>query len=671
MKSKFIVLILAAFAVAAPAKLLAQETQPQQKSLAPYFYVKSKDSAGDELPLKETSADVQIAGVIADVTISQVYRNEGQIPLEALYIFPGSTHAAVYALDMDVGERHIVAKIKEKAAARKDYEQAKSEGKSASLLEEHRPNIFQMNVANIMPGDTIKVRLHYTEILVPEESQYEFVFPTVVGPRYSNKPASDAPPSEHWVENPYLHEGQAPTYTFNFALALDSAIPIKDVSSPSHRIDVTYDDPAHARVALNPAESGGGNRDFVLRYRLAGAAIESGLLLYKGDTENFFLLMAEPPKRVDAQAIMPREYTFILDVSGSMWGFPLDTAKALIHDLITALRPTDKFNVLLFSGDSALLSPIALDATPANVASALGLISKQPAGGGTELLPALKHAFSLPTTEGYSRAFVVITDGYVDVEPEAFDLIRNSLGAANLFAFGIGSSVNRHLMEGMARAGQGEPFIVSKPEEAPYAARRFKDYIESPLLTKLSLESSGIELYDVDPIAIPDLYAQRPVVLFGKWRGESDGVLSLKGSAADGEYRASFTLSPKNANAKLSALKYLWARSRIATLNDYNNLSSSDDRVKEVTALGLAYNLLTPHTSFIAVDEVVRNTSGSGQQVKQPLPLPQGVADSAVGEQVPSVPEPETYALMAVCLLMMSAALAMNRKGSSRRKGRA
>ena len=203
-------------------------------------------------------------------------------------------------------------------------------------------------------------------------------------------------------------------------------------------------------------------------------------MLYEDGDEKYFLAMIEPPKRVAPAQIPARDYVFIVDVSGSMHGFPLEVTKALMRNLLAGLRPTDTFNVLLFSGDSAVLAPAPLPATPDNIERAIALINQQSGGGGTELLPALKRAMALPGGENRARSIVVVTDGYVSVETQAFDLIRNNLGNANVFAFGIGSSVNRFLIEGMARVGQGEPFIVTNADEADARAEALRRYIESP-----------------------------------------------------------------------------------------------------------------------------------------------------------------------------------------------
>ncbi len=621
----------------------AQQAESEDRTLSPYFMVLSEDSSVDRMPLEATSASVNIAGVIADVKVSQVYKNDGQNPLEAIYVFPGSTRAAVYSMKMTIGDRVLVAQVAERRAARKRYEQAKNEGRSASLLEQHRPNVFQMNVANIMPGDRIEVELKYTELLVPTDGTYEFVYPAVVGPRYSNTPESAAPASEKWVSNPYLHAGEAPPYTFDLDAILSTGLPIQQATSPSHQVNIQYDSKSYATVKLDSSEKSGGNRDFILKYQLAGGQIESGLLLFDGqpssestlkENEKFFLLMVQPPKQVKKDIIPPREYIFIMDVSGSMNGYPLKISKKLLKNLIGNLEPHEQFNVMLFAGASAVLSEDgSLPATSENIKSAIKLIDRQEGGGGTEILPALKRALALPKSEGISRTIVIVTDGYVDVEPKVFDLIKKNLGNANMFAFGIGTSVNRLLIEGIAHVGMGEPFVLTKPDEAEQQAENFRNYIQSPVLTNISTDFGDFDTYDVEPTAIPDVLSERPVIVFGKWKGGKKGVITLSGFTGDRQrYNQSFNAADVTPLAENSALRYLWARHRIMILDDYNQLWPEKDHVQTITKLGLKYNLLTKYTSFVAVDSIVRNTNEQEpDQVRQPTPMPMGVSNMAVG----------------------------------------
>jgi len=638
-RSKGLIAVTATVLILILMTCLAYAEDTEDRTLSPYFFVKSDDPETDRLPLKSTMADVSIAGVIADVKVTQVYRNEGQKPLEAIYVFPGSTRAAVYGMKMTIGERVIEAEIKKKDDARKIYEDAKHQGKSASLLEQHRPNVFQMNVANIMPGDEIKVELFYTELIVSEDRVYEFAYPTVVGPRYSNTPAGPDPRPDAWVSNPYLHEGEKPTYDFDIRVKLAAGIPISKISSPSHKVHVAYRDKSDAEISLDNSEKKGGNRDYILQYRLDGDRIQTGLLLYKGKDENFFLLMGQPPKRVAKAEIPGREYIFIVDVSGSMHGFPLEISKKLLKDLIGNLRPADVFNVVLFAGSSSVMSERSLPATGDNIQKAISVIDRQRGGGGTELLQALQTALSLPRSENYSRTVIIATDGYVTVEEQSFDLIRNNLGEANMFAFGIGTSVNRHLIEGISFVGSGEPFIITRPEDAPEKAGRFRKLIETPVLTNISVNFQGLDVYDVEPPSIPDILAERPLIVFGKWKGKTKGKIMIKGATGEGPFSESIDVGRQIPDDKNVALRYLWARHRIKLLSDYNSLNQKEERVVEVTELGLKYTLLTAYTSFVAVDTEVRNSSGESIKTIQPLPLPQGVSDYAVAEKaIPSTP---------------------------------
>ena len=614
-------------------------------SLSPYFFVETEDSGVESFPLLDTQVDANITGVIARVKVRQRYANRGSTPIHAKYIFPGSTRAAVHGLTMTVGDRIVRAQIKEKQEARRIHEAAKSAGKSTSLLEQERPNIFSMQVANIMPGDTIDVELEYSELLVPENGQYEFVYPTVVGPRYTGKTEEQA--KSEWVANPYLKTGQEPRTGFDIRVRLAAGMPVQEIACASHPVDVTYDGPGTANIRLDTAEFGG-NRDYILRYRLSGKQIASGLMLYEGQDENFFLLMAQPPERPEAKAIPDRDYMFVIDVSGSMHGFPLNTSKTLIRHLIGSLRPTDTFNMLFFSGGNELLSPAPLEATEANIRSALDMLDACDGRGGTELLDALNRSMSLPTREGASRSLIVITDGYISAEDEAFDLVRDNLGRSNLFAFGIGSSVNRHLIEGLAKVGKGEPFILTDPSESAAVTARLAEYVASPVLTNIKVALNGFDAYDLEPSGVPDLLAQRPILIFGKWRGERAGSITLSGLNGEGPYTQTFNVGDTLPASSNAGLRYLWARERLVQIADCVGYRNATQNREAIVALGLKYNLLTAHTSFVAVDEVVRNPGGNAKNVKQPLPLPAGVSERAV-----SVPEPEFWVLLLLFLALV------------------
>ncbi|MEC5214646.1 hypothetical protein RCH06_003215 [Polaromonas sp. CG_9.5] len=534
---------------------------PRLKTESPYFFVKSSEPGVDQLPLKSTQVEVRVSGVIADVTVTQRYKNEGQRAIEARYVFPGSTRAAVYGMNVRLADRLITANIREKQQARIAYENAKKEGKTAALLEQQLPNVFEMNVANILPGDDIQVELRYTELLVPQSGNYQFVFPTVVGPRYNSAQSSQA--RAGWVSQPCLGAGEASATAFDIKVALATPIGLKEVHSGTHAIDVKMNDKEHAAVSLRPGSSSGNNRDFILDYRLAGDRIESGVMLYQGTPgsgntasggENFFLAMIEPPKHIAAQAISPREYLFVVDISGSMHGFPLDTAKELMRELLGKLRPSDSFNVLLFSGSNRMLNAKSVPATQANIAQATRTIDEMGGGGSTELIPALQRIYAEPKATDVSRTVVVV----------------------------------------------------------------------------------------------------------------------IEGQSASGPYRNAVPVAI-NTGQNTAALRYLWARHRIASLSDQEALEGGDVYRQRITELGLNYNLLTQYTSFLAVDEVVRNAQPQGAAgVNQPSPLPQGVSNLAIGEitagaQVPATPEPATWGAVFMVLSVL-ALLARRARRQARRQ---
>lgn len=635
----------------------AQYDDDTDATLAPYFLIDGMDTATDSFPLKETNVSVNINGIFAETFVTQTYSNEGQEPINATYVFPASSRVTIHGMKMEIGDEIITAKIKEKEEARHDYEQAKSEGKSASLLEQQRPNVFTMDVANVMPGDIIRIELHYTEMITPTDGIYQFVFPTVAGPRYTSPSVPKSLKAETWIASPFLRLGDTPREKYNINVNLSAGVPITDLQCGSHKIDVAWDNQTSARISLSNPEEFAGNRDFILDYKLTGTEISSGLMLGTGESENFFLLMVQPPERYTPETIPPREYIFILDVSGSMYGFPLDTSKELIRNLAGSLRETDRFNVILFSDSLIQMSPESVPATAENVQKAFALIDNEEGGGGTELAPALETALAIPASPGAARSVIAITDGYISGEREIFDIIGRNIGTTNFFSFGIGSSVNRYLIDGIAKTGLGESFVVTDPSEAAATADRFRTYIQSPILTDVQVTYDGFDVYDIEPPTLSTLFASRPIVLFGKWKGEPSGTIHITGKTGGRDYAEDIPVSaaiPLEAN---NIIQYLWARTRVERLTDYGMTEDLQANAKkEVTELGLRYSMMTPYTSFIAVTEKVRNTEGKSTDVKQPLPIPMNVSEWAIGNGYTVGSEPGSLLLV----LLMAATLLLN-----------
>lgn len=620
-----------------------ESTENEDKTNSPYFYVESQETGVDSFPLKSTDVNVSIQGIIADTYVVQTYANEGSKPINASYIFPASTKVTVHGMQMQIGNQTVTAVIKEKEEAKQEFEEAKSEGKSASMLSEERANVFTMDVANIMPGDEVRIELHYTELIMPVEGVYQFVYPTVVGPRYVSPALDDTGTREEWTGIPYLANGSAPSDTYNIHVSVSTGVPIAELTSSSHDIIIQEKGDTMADVGLKDPSDYAGNRDFILNYKLTGEQINTGLITSKGEKENFFMLMVQPPEHCQTDEIPPREYIFVLDVSGSMSGFPLETAKGLIYNLVSGLRETDCFNLILFSGTSLKMADRSVPATQENINKAACLIKEQTGTGGTELAEALEDALDTPAMRGVSRNIVIISDGYISGEKEIFQIVNDHMNQADFFSFGIGSAVNRYLIEGIASIGQGEPFIATDTGEASKIADQFRTYIQSPVLTDIKVSFDGFDTYDVEPAVIPTLYAKKPIVLLGKWKGEAAGTIQIEGMTGKGKYTQTINVADAMIGEN-NAVGYLWARKRVERLTDYGQETDSDAVKKEVTQIGLDYHMITPYTSFIAVLDVVRNPEGEATDVDQPLPLPLEVSDLAVGYRVGS--EPGTVLLM-------------------------
>ena len=671
---KHLILLLSALLLTAArpstAFALEEDEAEEDKLLAPYFVIQSEgaDISTDYFPLKSTEVTTNINGAIAETYVVQTYENPGDKPINAQYVFPTSTPATVHGMTMEIGSHRVTATIKEKEEAKEEYEEAKEEGKSASLLEQKRPNVFTMDVANIMPGDTARIELHYTELITCRDGEYEFVFPTVVGPRYiapqdsSGPVPDDAVPSKEipeedsqeaadasdgdkeaadgWAASPYLPEGVMPDSEYHINISLSTGVPIADVTCKSHEINVAKETDSLARITLADTKDFAGNRDFILKYRLTSESVQSGLVLTENNSEKYFFLTVQPPERFTPDDIPPREYIFVLDVSGSMYGYPLDTSKDLIRNLVSGLKETDTFNLVLFSDDTYLLAPQSLAANSKNIQKAIDLIDEQEGGGGTSMLPALTKALSVPMNEDIARSVVIITDGYISNEDDIYDLINQNMDTASFFSFGIGCSVNDYLIKGIAQCGMGESFLVTDSEDAESSAERFAAYIESPLLTGITVDYEGFDVYDVATATPSILYAQKPLILFGKWRGEPAGTITVSGKAGNEEYKQEISVADATVDAENESIRYLWARTKLDQLAGYGSVRNDDSVKEEITQLGLDYNMTTPYTSFVAVVDEIRNEEGESEDVKQASPLPLQVSNLAIGGGYTAYSEP-------------------------------
>lgn len=579
---------------------------------------------GVPVGLKATKVKAEVAGVIAKIDLTQVYKNQGDRAAEVIYLFPLSTKAALHDMAITVEGRVIKATLSEREKARVTYAEALTQGRTAALLEAERPNVLTMRVGNVLPGDEVEVMLTYSEILEREGSTLSFVLPTVVGPRYQSPQQSNPLSLARYLS--YRNSDELDS-DFNFEMRVRGPTAVREVNSPSHSVAIERVSDHESVVRYHSQQP---DKDLIVHYSLAGGDIESGSLLHRDLEENFFLLTVEPPALPERRRVVPRNYTFILDVSGSMGGFPLETAKQVVSEVIDFLHPHDYFNILLFSGGSREFSSSPVAAHREEKERAIRLLSTQEASGGTELLPALRRALTFSKMDDLAHSAVLLTDGYVTVERETFELVRENLGSMNLFTFGIGTSVNRFLLEGLSHIGQTPPIVVDSPQGAKDAVRRFTEIVEAPLLRDIKV-SFDLDAYDVEPASIPTLYQGRPVTIVGKCRTECRGTIRLEGISSEGKISRSIAVSPES-GARNPALPVLWAQKRLQVLSNYNGVRGVKQEADAIIALSLQYKILTELTSFVGVDTVQRTNEGYPRTtLVQPVPLPSGVTSQGPG----------------------------------------
>jgi Ca-activated chloride channel family protein len=594
-------------------------------------------------PLKHTDVKAQISGFLSRVVVTQEFENPFPEKIEAVYTFPLPQNAAVDDMTMTVGDRTVRGKILRREEAQAVYEAAKSNGQTASLLDQERPNIFTQSIANILPGEQIKITISYVETLKYENGSYEFVFPMVVGPRYVPGTPTGAqgngfaPDTNQVTDASRVTPQPAPVgmragHDVSIDVSLDAGVPIDALSSKTHDVSVERPDDHRAIVRLKD-QATIPNKDFVLLYDVAGKKIEDALLTHSTDKGGFFTLILQPPDRVAAEDVTPKELVFVLDTSGSMSGFPIEKAKETMKLALDNLYPYDTFNLITFSGDEHILFPEPVPATKENLAKAQAFLESRTGGGGTEMMKAIKASMDPSDAQGHVRIVVFMTDGYVGDDMEIIGEVQRHPNA-RVFAFGIGNSVNRFLLDGMAKYGRGEVEYVGLNDDGSAAARRMHERVRNPLLTDISVDWNGLPVADVYPKTVPDLFSAKPVILTGRYTGSGRGTIRLKGKMAGRDFVREIPVDFSSAQQH-DVLATLWARTRVDDLmsQDFKGAQQGPmkDEVKQaITQLGLDYRLMTQFTSFVAVEEMVVTDGGQPRRIDVPVEVPEGVNRAAV-----------------------------------------
>jgi Ca-activated chloride channel family protein len=598
-----------------------------------------------EMPLQHTDVKIEISGFVASATVTQHYHNPFEKPIEAVYTFPLPDDAAVDDMQMTIGQRTIKGLIKRKEEARDIYDQARERGQRASLLEQERPNIFTQSVANIMPGDNITITIRYINILHYAEGHYELVFPMVVGPRYIPgniatgqsgtgwAPDTDIVPDASRITPPVLKPGERTGHDIALSVKLEAGVPIQNIQSISHVIDTQTINQHEKHLQLHQADTIP-NKDFVLRYEVAGKAPEMATIAHHDERGGFFTLMIQPQRTVTDDQIVPRELIFIVDTSGSMDGFPMEKSKEAMRKLIQGTRPTDTFNVMRYAGETDQLWKKPQAHNPANVKKALHYVDSCQGTGWTNMHQALLEALAQPAAKGYLRIAFLLTDGEVGDEFRIFQAIEKERRGTRVFCLGIGSSVNRYLLDRVAEIGRGEAFYLR--QDSKQVIDQIYQRVDRPTLAHIEIDWGSLDVTELYPAKVPDLWAGQPIRIHGRYTKGGEDTIVVRGQLANQSYKQKLSISlPKNEPAH-ETMATVWARQKVRQLmNQMVRDGQTNELIEEVTQLGLNFRLMTQWTSFVAVEEGIVNVEGSQQTVVQPVEMPEDVSYEGVfGEEL-------------------------------------
>jgi Ca-activated chloride channel homolog len=614
-------------------------------------------------PLLATDVRIEIAGIVARTRVTQRFVNPGEDWREGVYVFPLPETAAVDHLEMRIGERRIEGQIRERAQARKAYEQAKQEGKKAALVEQERPNLFTTSVAPIGPNEEIVVQIEYQQTLRYDSGAFSIRFPMAITPRYiPGTPSETAPSGTGWaldtdrvpdasrVTPPVIHPSHGKVLPVTLAVGLDAGFSLAKLESRHHAVKI--DETVDGRYTVTLDGPVPADRDFELHWTPdVGRAPGAAVFVEPKDGKTYALVMLVPNAPDASLPRMPREATYIIDTSGSMAGTSIVQAKAALLYALDRLAPGDRFNVIEFNSRARPLFDMPMPVDPATLGRARSFVSGLKADGGTEMREALTLALRAPKVEGFVRQIVFLTDGAVGNESELFALIRERLDDRRLFTVGIGSAPNSHFMTKAAQFGRGTFTYIGDTREVQEKMAALFRKLESPVLTDVVVDWPSRA--DVWPKHIPDLYAGDPIVVTAALDA-LEGEITLRGRHAGKAWRTSLPLS---GNGAAGGIGVLWARAKIEALSDAQIAGANADDIRvEIVSVALAHHLVSKHTSLVAVD--VTPTTPAGVEVKRtavPGNLPHGQEFEAIFGGLPQTATPATRDLLIAILALLSA----------------
>ncbi|MGX5172984.1 marine proteobacterial sortase target protein [Aliikangiella sp. IMCC44653] len=592
-----------------------------------------------------THANIKISGLTARVKLSQEFKNDSNEWVNGTYFFPLPEKSAVDGLKIRIGERVIEGVIKEKQEAKRIFNRALKAGKKASLVEQHRPNVFSNQIANIPPLATIKVEISYQQdIHYQHDSGMKIVLPMTMTPRYtpqskiienyqSNEFSSQQqfsfPVSVNSVDlDPELNQRNSMTLDIN----LDAGFEMAEVSSPSHQITKQQLTQTTYLIRLNGDYQA--DRDFILNWKPQSQNYPKAAVFQEQlDQSDYLSIMLLPPSQSEASQSLPREVSFVIDTSGSMGGESIRQAKQALLYALSTLSRNDYFNIIEFNSDFSELFNGSKQATPSNIALAQRFVINLSAGGGTNMFKPVASALQSSVSEKLVKQVVFLTDGAISNEAELFSMIKAHIGHARLFPVGIGSAPNEFFMRRAAQFGRGKATFIASIAESKEKLENLFKHISRPLLTNLQVHWPDNLTVEMWPHKIPDLHSGDPLWIKAKVvRSEANGLseqanytVRVSGDLPTQQWEANLAITPtlsgntatRLANnsglASKSGIAKLWAREKIAALMNAASHGKVSAKTRQlITELGIDYQLVTRFTSLVAVEKQPSRAAGEG-----------------------------------------------------------
>lgn len=696
---------------------LSPPIQNPSKAKAGQLLFKSDSGHYTQAVHLQSKNQLTITGMVATTELTQSFRNTSSDWQEGIYVFPLPEKAAVSYMEMQIGDRRIVSKIKEKQEAKRIYTQAKKQGKKAALVEQERPNLFTQSVANIAPGETISVTLRYQHAVTYDQGEFSIRVPMTLTPRYipgnallnddieigGNSSshgwgwsvATDQVNDAHRI-TPFMQsatpalsspntEEQGPSKTLNpmtLSVSLDAGLPLAGIDSPYHDIVINKANGKHqvsTRSSQIPMD-----RDFELRWQPVSEQAPSAAVFLESTTQStemeakeetpktsddFALLMLLPPQQESLTGTLPRQAIFIIDTSGSMQGSSIVQAKQSLQLALARLGPQDQFNIIEFNSNFTQLFNQPQTADSQHIQQAQDFVNRLQANGGTEMAPALQAALTSPEQEGFLKQVVFITDGSVGNETALFALIDQHLNNARLFTVGIGSAPNSFFMRKSAEFGRGTFTYIGKTQEVAERMDSLFRKLESPVLSNLSIEWPDSVQAESWPKQLPDLYLGEPLLVHSRFdKGLSAGNHSVivRGKIAGQEWQRNLKLTKAVLNNQPNSNKgiaKLWGREKIGALLDEKVRGRNASEVRnDVLAVALQHQLMSPYTSLVAVEEKISRPASEALKqsgipnlvAKGQKPQPQAMVKQSHKSKTVSYPRTATSGPMNILLGLLA-----------------